>query len=150
MGNKAITLSRFFIPALLLSSCAAAPSGQAPPAWIVGKYHYAGNGVVAKKFPWDAKSDLVLDRDGQYTLAVAVHINDDEGGDTDTDESYGSYYVQGKKLVLVPAHEGDNDDLDGFEIHGNRLVPELGWGAKLLLKGLKVADPVFVKTVDRP
>ena len=141
---------RFFVPALLFTGCAGNTPDTPPPAWIVGKYHYAGNGVAAKKFPWDAKSDLVLDRDGQYTLAVTVHINDDEGGDTDSDESYGSYYVEGNKLVLVPAHEGDNDELDGFEIHGNRLVPNLGWGAKLLLKGLKVPDPVFVKSEDHP
>ncbi|HEX6559979.1 MAG TPA: hypothetical protein VF021_10965 [Longimicrobiales bacterium] len=130
----------------LLAGCAAKQADGPPPSWIVGKYHYAGNGTVAGKFPWQAKSDLLLDRDGQYTLSVSVHIDDEKGGDTDTDESYGTYFVDGDKLILEPAHEDDSDDAEQFEIRGHHLVPRLPWPARLALKGFRIPDPVFVKT----
>lgn len=131
---------------VLLAGCAAKQADGPPPAWIIGKYHYSATGTVARKFPWEAKSDLVLDSDGQYTLSVSVHITDNKGGDTDTDESYGAYFVEGNKLILQPAHEGDSDHVEQFEIRGNRLIPRFGWAGRLALKGFQVADPVFVKT----
>ena len=133
-------------PLLLLIGCAASTDRTPPPEWIFGKYHYSGSGTVAGKFPWEAKSDLVLDRDGQYTLNVSVYINDEEGGDTDTDETYGSFYVEGDRLVLQPANEEDRGDAEEFEIRGRELVPQIPWAARLALKGFKVPDPVFVKT----
>jgi hypothetical protein len=132
--------------AVLLAGCAAKQAEGPPPAWIVGKYHYAGSGTVAGKFPWQAKSDLVLDRDGQYTLSVSVHIDDEKGGDTDSDDSYGTYFVDGNKLILEPASEDDSDDAEQFEIHGKKLVPRIGWTARLAMRGFKVPSPVFVKT----
>lgn len=133
-------------PLLLLVGCAASSDRTPPPEWVFGKYHYSGTGTVAGKFPWEAKSDLVLDRDGQYTLSVSVYINDEKGGDTDSDESYGSYYVEGNRLILEPANESDRGDAEEFEIRGQRLVPKIPWTARLALKGFKVPDPVFVKT----
>lgn len=135
-----------FVPLLLLAGCAASSDRTPPPDWVYGKYHYSGSGTIAKKFPWEAKSDLVLDRDGQYTLSVSVYINDEEGGDTDEDESYGSYYVEGNRLVLEPANDEDAGDAEEFEIRGRQLVPKIPWTARLALKGFKVPDPVFVKT----
>lgn len=131
---------------VLLAGCAAKPADGPPPSWIIGKYHYSGSGTVARKFPWQAKSDLVLDRDGQYTLSVSVYIKDEKGGDTDTDESYGMYFVDGDKLILQPAHEDDSDQVEQFEIRGDRLVPKIRWPARLALKGFRIPDPVFVKT----
>ncbi|MGQ0815301.1 MAG: hypothetical protein ACT4O1_12720 [Gemmatimonadota bacterium] len=62
-------------PLLLLLGCAVTPSDSSPPPdWIVGKYQYSGSGTLAGKFPWQAKSDLLLDRDGQYTLGITVYI----------------------------------------------------------------------------
>lgn len=140
-------LQRLLPLTVLLAACAAGPANDSPPPqWIVGKYHYAGSGVVAKKFPWDAKGDLVLDRDAQYTLSFSVHINDDNGGDTDTDESYGSYRVVGDRLILEPANEGDSDDPQELEIRGHTLVPRLPWAARLALKGFHVPNPEFVKS----
>lgn len=127
---------------MIVSACGATQSDGAPPDWLIGKYHYSGNGTIAKRFPWDAKADLVLDRDKQYTLKVTVHINDDEGGDTDEDESYGTYYVSGDRLVLQPV-DGDEET---FDIHGRKLVPRIGWPARMALKGMKIGDPVFVKS----
>ena len=115
----------------------------APPEWVIGTYQYSGNGSIAKKFPWEAKADLVLERDGQYTLGVTVHVDDEKGGDTDSDESYGSYRVEGSRLILEPVND---DDQEVFDIRGDRLVPKLGWPTRLALKGFRIADPVFVKT----
>ena len=137
---------KHIVPILLLAGCAATNDRTPPPEWIFGKYHYSGSGTVAGKFPWQAKSDLVLDRDGQYTLSVNVHIDDEGGGDSDTDETYGSYYVEGDKLILEPANEEDHGDAEEFEIRGRQLVPQISWTARLALKGFKVPDPVFVKT----
>lgn len=132
---------------LVAAGCAASPANDAPPpAWIVGKYAYSGNGVVAKKFPWDAKADLLLEKDGQYTMSVSVHVNDDNGGDTDTDESYGTYYVDGGKVVLEPGNADDSDHTEELEIRGRRLVPKLPWTARMALKGFKIPDPEFVKS----
>jgi len=132
---------------LLLAGCAAKQAEGPPPAWIVGKYQYSASGTVARKFPWQAKSDLVLDRDGQYTLAFSVHITDEKGGDTDSDDSYGTYYVDGNKLILEPANDqNSDDDVEQLEIEGNRLVPRIGWTARLALRGFRIPDPVFVKT----
>lgn len=138
-------LKRILSIALLLSACAATPPDAPPPRWIVGKYQYSGNGIVAGKFPWDAKARLVLDPDAQYTLSVQIHVNDEKGGDTDEDESYGSYYVEGNRLVLLPADENDGG-AEEFVVRNGRLTPKLGWPARLALKGFKVPDPVFVKT----
>lgn len=134
------------LPLLVLAGCAAAPGDRTPPPdWVVGTYTYTGNGTVVGKFPWDAKSDLVLDKDGQYTMTFTVHIDDDEGGDSDTDEDYGSYRVEGTRLILEPVKkDGDGGDLV-LDIRGNRLEPAIPWPARLALKGFKIPDPVFVK-----
>lgn len=138
-------LKRILPPLVIfVAACAARSSDEPPPSWIVGKYHYSGNGQVAHKFPWDAQSDLVLDRDGQYTLSVTVHIEDKEGS-TNHNETYGSYYVDGTKLVLQPADDDHGDD-QSFEIRGKQLVPEIKWTGRLALKGLKIPAPIFVKT----
>lgn len=129
----------------LVAACATHDHDAPPPAWIVGKYHYAGNGSVAKKFPWEATSDLVLDHDGQYTLSVNVHINDEKGGDTDSDDSYGSYHVDDGKLILEPAHDNDDGNTEEFEIRGRRLAPKIPWPARLALKGFHIPNPEFVK-----
>ena len=131
---------------LLVTACGTTHSETAPPEWLIGKYHYTGNGRIAKKFPWDAKADLVLDRDAQYTLNVTVHINDEKGGDTDTEDSYGTYRVEGDRLILEPANEDDDGDTEEFEIRGRQLVPKIGWPARLALKGFRIPDPVFVKS----
>src|SRR5688572_22125039 len=104
-GNRRDTMFKRIIPLVVVVGCGAAPGDHSPPPEsVIGTYRYSANGTVAGKFPWDAQSDLVLDRDGQFTLKFTVHINDDEGGDTDTDEDYGSYYVEGDVLVLEPAN----------------------------------------------
>jgi hypothetical protein len=140
MFNRALPLL------MVVAACGSNRPETPPPDWLIGKYQYTGNGSVAGKFPWDAKADLVLDRDAQYTLSVNVHISDDEGGDTDTDESYGTYYVSGDRLILEPASEDDDGDTETFRIRGKRLVPELSWTARAALKSFKVPSPVFVKT----
>lgn len=129
---------------MLLGACGATPPDQPPPEWVVGTYRYSGSGSVVKKFPWSAKADLVLDRDGQYTLSVTVHVEDEKGGDTDTEEGYGSYYVEGNRVVLQPVDK--DGDVDEFEIQGDRLIPKVGWAARLAMKGFKIPDPVFVKS----
>ena len=130
---------------VLLAACAAGQPETPPPDFIIGKYQYSGSGTVAKKFPWQATASLVLDRDAQYTLSVEVHINDDKGGDTEIDQSYGSYYVDGDRLILQPAND-DEGETEEFEIRGRRLVPKIPWPGRLALKGFKIPDPVFVKT----
>lgn len=132
------------LPVLLLTACGATHFDEPPPEWVVGTYRYSGSGNVVKKFPWSARADLVLDQNGQYTLSVTVHVEDENGGDTDSDESYGSYYVRENRLVLQPADK--HGDVDAFEIRGNRLVPKMKWAARLALKGFRIPDPVFVKT----
>lgn len=138
-------LKRIIPLAILLAACSAAPPDAAPPDWIIGTYQYSGSGTLAGKFPWQAKSNLVLDRDGQYTLAIEVYIKDEKGGDTDSDETYGTYYVEGNRLYLRSASEG-NGDVEEFEIRGERLEPRIPWPARIALKGFKIPDPVFVKT----
>jgi hypothetical protein len=131
---------------LLLAACAAKAPDEAPPSWIIGKYHYSGNGTLAKKFPWDAQSDLVLDRDGQYTMSVRVHVNADKGKDEDEHESYGTFYVDEGRVILQPANEEDSGDSEEFRIEGRRLVPKMPWMATLAMKGFRVPAPVFLKT----
>jgi hypothetical protein len=127
------------LTALALAGCAGTHSEQAPPEHLIGKYAYQGKGTVAN-VPWAVDAALVLERNAQYTLDLRLNIDDDDEHET----GYGSYRVEGDKLILEPADESNYDDFDEFTIEGDRLVPKLGWGAKLALKGLKV-DPVFVK-----
>lgn len=129
---------------ILMLACTATGSDAPPPDWVIGTYRYSGSGKVANKFPWEAKANLVLDRDGQYTLAIEVHLDDAKGGDTDSSSSYGSYYVAGNRLVLLPVN--DDGDTDEFEIRGHTLVPRINWAGRLALKGFKIPDPEFVKT----
>ena len=133
------------LPLLMLAGCAAASDRTPPPESLIGTYHYSGSGTVAGKFPWQAQSDLVLDHDAQYALKVTVHINDEEGGDTDSDDDYGSYRVEGNKLILEPAAGDDPGEKFSFQINGNRLEPNLPWPARLALKGFRIPNPVFVK-----
>ena len=128
----------------LLAACVAGRADDTPPpAWIIGTYHYSGSGRVAGKFPWEANSNLVLDKDATFTLTINVHIDDKSGGDSDTDETYGSYYVDGDRLVLEPAND---DDKHEFDIRGRDLVARIPWTGRLALKGLRIPDPVFVKS----
>src|SRR3954463_9828831 len=132
--------------AIAFAGCnAASPNNAPPPQWLVGKYHYSASGTLVRKFPWDAKMDLVLERDGQYTMSVDVHIDDDNGGDTDVDESYGSYYVDGDKVVLQSA-KSDDDDSGELQIRGRKLILKMPWTARMAFKGLHIPAPEFVKT----
>lgn len=124
---------------LLVAACAGAHNDAAPPSELVGKYTYQDRGTLAKH-PWNVNVGLVLDADAQYTLDLRIHIDEDDEHET----SYGTYSVVGDKLILDPADGSEYDDFDEFTIEGNRLVPKLGWGARLALKGLKL-NPVFVK-----
>src|SRR5215216_3430609 len=131
---------------MVCSACTATDSDVPPPEWLVGQYQYSGNGTFARKFPWQAKADLVLDKDGQYTFTMNVHINDEKGGDTDADESYGTYRVDGNRLVLKPADGDESGDTHEFEIRGRRLIPKFGWPTRLAMRGFRIPDPQFVKS----
>lgn len=134
---KQITLA---VTVLALAACTGTHTEEAPPPeHMIGKYAYQGKGSLAKH-PWTVNAAIVLERDAQYTLDLRVNIDDDDEHET----SYGTYRVRENRLILDPADGSDYDDFDEFTIDGNRLVPKLGWGAKLALKGLKV-NPVFVK-----
>jgi hypothetical protein len=124
---------------LALAGCAGTHTEQAPPEHLIGKYAYQGKGTLAKH-PWSVNAALVLERDAQYTLDLRLNVDDDDEHET----SYGTYRVQDDKLILDPADGSDHDEFNEFMIQDNRLVPKLGWGAKLALKGLKL-NPVFVK-----
>lgn len=125
---------------LVLTACAGTHADDAPPPeHVIGKYSYQEKGTLAKH-PWNVAAALVLERDAQYTLDLRIDID----GDDDHETSYGSYRVDGDRLILDPADGSEYDDLEEFTIQDDRLVPRLGWGAKLVLKGLKV-NPVFVK-----
>jgi len=124
---------------LLVAACAGTHTDEPPPKELIGKYTYQDRGTLAKH-PWNVNVSLVLDADAQYTLDLRLHIGDDDEHET----SYGTYSVAGDKLILDPADGSEYDDFDEFTIDGNRLVPKLGWGARLALKGLKLT-PVFVK-----
>ncbi len=125
--------------ALLVAACAAAEPDQPPPDYIVGKYSYQDKGTIARH-AWYVDAALVLERDAQYTIELNFNIDNDDEHET----SYGTYRVEGTKLLLDPADGHDSDHFNEFTIAGDRLTPKLGWGARLALKGLKVS-PVFVK-----
>lgn len=134
------------LPFVVLMACTSAPPDHAaPPDSVVGTYRYTGSGTVVGKFPWTAESDLVLDHDGQYTLTFTVHIDDEKGGDADTDEDYGSFYVDGDRIVLEPAGDDAGSNMV-LAMNGKRLEPTLGWPARLAMKGFRIPSPVFVKT----
>jgi hypothetical protein len=125
--------------AFALLACAGTRADQVPPEHVIGKYEYAGSGSVAKH-AWRANAELILDRDAQYTMDIRFRIADEDEHET----GYGTYRVRGDKVILEPADGTEMDDFDEFTIQNNRLVPKLGWPARLALKGLKV-NPVFVK-----
>ena len=123
---------------LAIAGCGARHT-EPPPEHLIGKYVFEDKGSI-RKHPWDVKAALVLERDGQYSLDFQINIHDEK----ENEAGYGTYYVEGDRLVLDPADNVDQDDLTEFQIQGSRLIPKLGWGARMALKGLKV-DPVFVK-----
>lgn len=134
------------LPLVALVACSNAPGDHPPPPdSLIGTYHYSGSGSVAGKFPWEARSKVVLDRDGQYTFGITIHIDDGEGGETDSDEDHGWYRVEGDQLILEAANRDAADEDLVFEINGNELVPSIPWPARLALKGFRVPDPVFVR-----
>ena len=125
---------------LTLAGCAANRPDQPPPEHVVGKYVFNGNGSVAGH-PWKLNAHLILERDGQYTLDMQVDVADEKERET----SFGTFYVDGDRIVLDPADDMEHDDLREWTLRGDRLSPRLGWPARLALKGLKV-EPVFVKS----
>lgn len=131
--------STFGLLGLLLAGCVAAGNDAAPPEHILGKYTYQDNGRLAKH-PWTLDAALVLERDAQYTLELNFNIDNDDEHET----TYGTYRVDGNKLILDPADGSEHEAINEFIIEGDRLRPKLGWGSRLALKGLKV-NPVFVK-----
>jgi uncharacterized protein YceK len=133
---KRITLS---LAIAVLSGCGTAHPDEAPPEHMIGKYTYQDGGSIAKH-PWNVDAALVLERDAQYTLELNFKIADEDEHET----SYGTFYVDGDKLILDPADESGRHDITEFSIKGDRLTPKLGWGTRVALKGIK-AKPVFVK-----
>ena len=134
-------MNRFIlcVAAAVFSSCGTAHPDEAPPEHIIGKYTYRDGGSIANH-PWKVDAALVLERDAQYTLELHLNIADEDEHET----SYGTFYVDGEKLVLDPADESGRHDITEFAIAGNRLTPKLGWSTRVALKGIK-ASPVFVK-----
>lgn len=134
-----MTRTTLMLALLALTGCAATGSDQPPPEHVIGKYAFQDKGTLAKH-PWTVNAALVLDRDAQYTLDLRLLVD----GDDEHETSYGTYRVDGDKLILDPADDSNYDDFDEFTIEGDRLVPKLHWPARLALKGLKI-NPVFVK-----
>ena len=131
--------SALSLACLLFTGCAAAGNDAPPPEHVIGKYTYQDNGRLAKH-PWTVDAALVLERDAQYTLELNFNIDNDD----EHEATYGTYRVDGNKLILDPADGSEHDAINEFTIEGDRLTPKLGWGSRLALKGLKV-NPVFVK-----
>ena len=134
---KAITVLTVLL--IVLAGCGTNRPDQPPPERVIGKYKYVGKGSVAKQ-SWDARAELLLEHDGQYTMDLRLHIGDED----EHESSFGTYYVQGDRLVLEPADDEEHDGFNEYIIRGDSLQPKMGWHTKLGLKALKV-QPVFVK-----
>lgn len=131
----------------LVAGCSRGEKSEQIPPSLPGTYVYAAKGSTLK-FPWEFRAALDLKPDGRYSLVVDKTIS----GEKDPAETTtGAYGVRAGKVWI----RGGNDDPGtapgddaGLLIRGDSLVGEIGWSARIILKGIGAPKMIFVRESD--
>jgi hypothetical protein len=107
---------------------------------VQGTYAFKVDGSLFGKFDWAANVELDLQADGRYELRVKTEAD----GETDTETSWGRYRLNGDRVRLYSANDGDAHDLT---LNGDRLEFNAGFKEAIALRAVGVDDAAFTKVV---
>ncbi len=132
-----------------VSACGTREEQSEPiPSTLPGTYVYAAKGTTLKS-PWDFRAALDLRPDGRYSLVVDKTID----GEKDPPETTtGAYGVRNGKLWIRSGKDDPGSapgDDAGLAIRGDSLVGEIGWSARIVLKGVGAPPMAFVRQKAR-
>jgi len=126
------------------AGCHRGEKSEPIPAGLPGTYVYAAKGSTLK-FPWEFRAALDLKPDGRYSLVVDKTIS----GEKDPPETTaGAYGVRAGKLWIRGGKDDPGSapgDDAGLLIRGDSLVGEIGWSARIILKGVGAPPMAFVR-----
>lgn len=128
----------------LAMACSRGPRPEPIPDAIPGTYVYNAAGSTLGK-AWQIGATLSLKPDGTFELTLDKMVG---GGKEPTERTSGTYTVSGEKIWV-----SESKDAGGFRARGSHslvirpdsLVGEIGWKDHLVLRGMGIPDPVFVK-----
>lgn len=140
-----LTLVAVLGAGILSVSCRSEPKPDPIPGELTGSYVYAANGSLAGKASWQIAATLDLEPDGTFALALDKTMN---GKKDSTERTHGTYTVSGDKIWIT-----ESKDVGGYRSRGSHslvirpdsLLGEIGWKDHLVLRGMGIPDPVFVK-----
>jgi len=126
------------------AGCDRGEKSEPIPPGLPGTYVYAAKGSTLK-FPWEFSAALHLKQDGRYSLVVDKTIS----GEKDPPETTaGAYGVRAGRLWIRGGEEDPGSapgDEAGLLIRGDSLIGEIGWSARIILKGIGAPQMVFVR-----
>lgn len=144
MSNR-LAIILIFGAGMLAVSCRSEPEPDPIPESLPGSYGYVANGSLGGKVSWQIAANLDLRPDGTFALTLDHTMN---GKKESTESTHGKYTVSGDKLWITQSR--DERGYRGNERHSllirpDSLVGEIGWKDHLVLRGIGIPDPVFVK-----
>lgn len=140
-----LALVAVFGAGMLVVSCRSDPKPDPIPEGVPGTYTYALNGSWAGKVFWEAEATLDLKPDGTFELSLDKKTS---GGNDSTDRTHGTYTVSGDKLWITESKVAGGYRARGSHslvIRRDSLIGKIGWKDHLVLRGMGITDPVFLK-----
>jgi hypothetical protein len=140
-----LALVAIFGAGMLAVACRSEPRPDAIPEGIPGTYTYVVNGSWAGKVLWEAEATLDLKPDGTFELSLEKKSN---SGKDSNDRTHGTYTVSGDRIWITQSRAAGGfraRESHSLVIRPDSLVGKISWKDHLVLRGLGISDPVFVK-----
>ena len=144
MSNR-LALVAIFGAGMLAISCRGGQDSDPIPEAVSGSYVYSANGSLANKLSWQIAANLDLKPDGTFALSLDKTTN---GKRDSTERTHGTYTVSGDKIWITESKDAGgyrSRGSHGLTIRPDSLVGAVGWKDHLVLRGMGIPDPVFVK-----
>ncbi|HWL39025.1 MAG TPA: hypothetical protein VNO75_02220 [Gemmatimonadaceae bacterium] len=143
-----MSLNRIFVAiaaaGCLALACSRGPRPEPIPEAVPGTYAYDAAGSALGK-AWQIGASLNLKPDGTFELTLDKMV----GGEKEpTERTSGTYTVSGDKVWVTESKDAGGIRARGSHslvIRPDSLVGEIGWKDHLVLRGMGIPDPVFVK-----
>jgi hypothetical protein len=128
--------------AAIAIACQRAADSDPQATTLPGSYVYAAQGTTLGR-PWEFTAQLQLRPDRTYSFTLNKTV---EGKRDPTESTAGTYTVVGDRVLMSNPSGGKTvKDIRNLQIKADSLIPEVGWTAELVLKGVGVPNIVFVK-----
>lgn len=142
---RRLTLVALIAAAMPETACRSGPKPDPIPDGVPGSYVYSASGSVLDKVTWAIDANLDLKPDGTFTLTLDKTMN---GKRDSTARTNGTYMVSGDKIWIKESRDRPDNRWKrdhSLVIRPDSLLGEIGWKDHLVLRGIGVPDPVFVK-----